>query len=319
MITVKGWQFVNTNQPLELVEKPDPVATPGRVVIDVKAAGLCHSDVGALRDPSWLDIIEYTPIIMGHEVAGVITEVGEGVTDFKVGDRVGVCPVSKVGMGPGYGYDGGYANKVCAPAVDLVRIPDNVTFAQAAAGTDAGMTSYHAVFSRGGAKAGMKVGIIGVGGLGQNGARMAVLKGCEVYGVDTNPEARELAKELGCKEVFENVLDLKEVAPDVIVDFAGFGQTTADAVEAVGPKGTVVIVGMGKLQSNINTASMILKEVNLLGSVGGTTEDIEEVYKLYASGELNPLLTEITFDEIPEGLARLERNEVKGRLVAIMD
>lgn len=315
---MKGWQFITTNQPLELVEKPDPVATEGRVVIDVKAAGLCHSDVGALHDPGWLEIIEYTPIIMGHEVAGVISEVGPGVTDYKVGDRVAVCPVSKVGMGPGYGYDGGYADKVCAPAVDLVRIPDGVTFAQAAAGTDAGMTSYHAVFAQGGAKPGMKVGVIGVGGLGQNGARMAVIKGCEVYAVDTNPAARELAMSLGCKAAFENISDLKEIAPEVIIDFAGFDTTTAEAVEVVAPKGTVVIVGMGKLETTVNTRTMILKEVNLVGSNGGTAEDIAEVYKLYASGELQPLLHEITFDEIPEGLKRLERNEVKGRLIAIM-
>lgn len=167
---MKGWQFNTTNQPLELVEKPDPTVTAGRVVIDVKAAGLCHSDVGALRDKSWLEIIEYTPIIMGHEVAGVITEVGEGVTDYKVGGKVGICPVSKVGM--------------------------------------------------------------------------------------------------------------------------------------------------GILQSNINTATLILKEVNLLGSNGGNVDDIAEVYKMFASGELDPILTEITFDEIPEGLERLKRYEVEGRLVA---
>lgn len=316
---MRGWQFNTTHKPLTLVEKPNPVATPGRVVIDVKAAGLCHSDVGALNDESWLDIIEHTPIIMGHEVAGVITEVGEGVTDYKVGDRVGICPVSKVGMGPGYGYDGGYSNKVCAPAVDLVPIPDEVSFIQAAAGTDAGMTSYHAVFTRGGAKAGTKVGIVGIGGLGQNAARMAVIQGCEVYAVDINPEARELAMTLGCKDVYETISDLKEVAPEVIVDFAGFGTTTAECIEAVAPKGTVVIVGMGILESTINTATMILKEVNLLGSNGGNTEDIREVYKLFATGELNPLLEEISFDEIPEGLKRLERHEVKGRLVARID
>jgi len=99
--------FTATNVPLKLVEKPDPVATEGRVIIDEKAADLCHSDVGALRDEKWMNIIEKKPIIMGHEVADVVSEVGEGVTDFKIGDRVGVCPVSLVGMGTGYGYGGG--------------------------------------------------------------------------------------------------------------------------------------------------------------------------------------------------------------------
>ena len=147
---MKGWEFTTTNEPLTLIEKADPKATPGTVIIDVQASGLCHTDVATLRDPGWLDILAKVPIILGHEIAGIISEVGEGVTDYKVGDRVGVCPVGKDGLGPGNGRDGGYANKVLVPASDLVRIPEGVTFAQAAAGTDAGMSSYHAMFVKGG-------------------------------------------------------------------------------------------------------------------------------------------------------------------------
>ncbi|MFC2949179.1 zinc-binding dehydrogenase [Virgibacillus sediminis] len=316
---MKGWEFTTTNEPLKLVEKPDPEATEGRVLIEVKAAGLCHSDVGALRDEKWLDIIEHTPIIMGHEVAGVIKEVGPGVTDYKVGDRVGVCPVSKVGLGPGYGYDGGYADLVSAPAVDLVPMPEGITFAQAAAGTDAGMTSYHAMFQTGGAKPGMKVGVIGIGGLGQIAARAAVVQGIDVYAVDVSPKARELAKELGVKEVFEDVKELADIAPDLIVDYAGFGTTTAGAIDVIAPGGTVVLVGMGKLESTINTDPLILKAATLKGSVGGDVHDIAEVYKLMASGDIDPTISEITFDEIWEGILKLERHEVTGRLVAIMD
>lgn len=316
---MKGWEFTTTNVPLKVVEKPDPVAKPGWVVIDVKAAGLCHSDVGALRDEKWLALMDHLPIIMGHEVAGVISEVGEGVTDFKVGDRVGVCPVIGPGKGgPGYTWDGGYATKTTSPAEFLVRIPDGVSFAQAAAGTDAGMTSYHAMFVRGGAKAGMKVGVIGIGGLGQIAAQAAIAKGCEVYAVDVSPAARELAAEIGCKGVFERVSDLAAVAPELIVDYAGFGTTTAEAVDAVAWGGRVVLVGMGRLETTINTINLITKRVDLLGSVGGDVNDIAAVYELMAEGSLNPLITEITFDEIGEGLARLERHEVKGRLVAVM-
>ncbi len=316
---MKGWQFNNTNEPLELVEKQDPKATPGTVIINVKASGLCHSDVATLRDPGWLKILAKVPIVLGHEIAGVISEVGEGVTDYKVGDKVGVCPVGKDGLGPGNGRDGGYSNKVLVPACDLVKMPEGVTFAQAAAGTDAGMTSYHAMFNKGGAKPGMKVGVIGVGGLGQMATRAAVVKGCEVYAVDTNPAARELAKEIGVKGVFENVSDLAQVAPELIVDYAGFGTTTADAIDAVAVGGTVVLVGMGKLETTINTTNLILKSVQLKGSVGGTVEDVAAVYELMADRHLDPVISEITFDEIPEGLARLERHEVTGRLVANLE
>lgn len=313
---MKGWQFTYTHEPLKLVEQPDPVAKPGYVVLDVKAAGLCHSDVGALEDEGWLEIITKRPVIMGHEMAGVISALGEGVTGFKVGDRVGVCPVSKTGEAPGYARDGGYATKTTAPAVDLVPIPEGVNFAQAAAGTDAGMTSYHALFVTGRAKPGMKVGIIGVGGLGMMATRAAVIHGCEVYVTDVSPVARELGLEMGAKEAFSSVMDLKDKNCELIIDYAGFGTTTAEAIEAVGFKGRVVIVGMGRLEAKINTLSMILKQVEVAGSNGGDVDDIALFYKHVASGQLKPLITEIGFEDIWDGIGKLKRGEVKGRLVA---
>jgi len=322
---LNGWLFTDTHIPLKLVEKPDPKAVPGQVVIDVKAAGLCHSDVAALEDPGWIGIITAHPMYMGHECAGVITEVGEGVTGFKVGDRVGVCPISaelteKTGHAYAIGYqcDGGYATKCMVPQDCLVPMPDNVSFMQGAAATDAGMTSYHALFTVGGAKPGMKVGLIGIGGLGQFAAGMAIIAGLEVYAVDINPEARASAKEIGCKEVFENISDLAACNCEVIVDYAGFGNTTAEALEAIAPFGKVVVVGMGKLESNINTMTLILKQAQIVGSNGGNTNDIKAVYDFFATGKFNPQLSSITFDEIPEGLERLHRGEVKGRLVAVL-
>lgn len=97
----------------------------------------------------------------------------------------------------------------------------------------------------------------------------------------------------------------------------GFGQTTADALEAVTKFGKVVVVGMGKLETTINTRSLILKQAQVLGSNGGTAQDIGDVYKYFATGKLKPQLHSITFDEIPEGLERLHRGEVRGRLVAV--
>ncbi|MEL1134333.1 zinc-binding dehydrogenase [Desulfitobacterium sp. THU1] len=317
---MRGWVFTETHVPLKMVEKPDPVVVPGEVIIDVKATGLCHSDVAALEDPGWMNLITAAPVYMGHECAGVITEVGEGVTGFKVGDRVGVCPIAKsTGEAIGYQRDGGYATKCLVPAECLVHIPDNVSFEQGAAATDAGMTSYHAMFRIGGAKKGMKVGVIGIGGLGQFAARMAVLRGCKVYAAEINPQARELGKELGIKEVYENAADLAQVGCELIVDYAGFGSTTAQALEAVAKFGRVVVVGMGKLEATISTYTLILKQAQVLGSNGGDTEDIKEVYDFFATGKLNLQLSTITFDEIKDGLDRLKRGEVKGRLVALLD
>lgn len=317
---MKGWQFSGTNIPLELVEKEDPKVKSGHLVIDVKAAGLCHSDVAALQDPGWMPLFPNGPVIMGHEFAGVVIEVGEGVEGFKVGDRVGANPMDRdTKITAGYNYDGGYADKVCVPAKQCVKIPEGVSFVEGAAATDAGITSYRALFNIGQAKEGTKVGIIGVGGLGQFAVQMALIKGCEVYATDVSPEARALAAELGCKKVYDTILDMKEANCEVIVDFAGFGQTTADALEAVAVKGTVVIVGMGILESNINTYLMITKEIKLLGSNGGSVEDLQGVYDIFATGKMNPTLVTIPFEEIPQGLDKLKNHEVKGRLVAVFE
>jgi propanol-preferring alcohol dehydrogenase len=317
---MKGWLFTKTGVPLKLIEKEDPHAGPNQIVIDIKATGLCHSDVAALEDPGWMSIFNKGPVIMGHECAGVVSEVGEGVVDFKLGDRVGVNPIDPETHIPlGYQLDGAYADKVLVSPKQCVKLPDGVSFVEGAAATDAGLTAYHALFSIGGAKPGMKVGLIGIGGLGQFALQMGIIHGCEVYASDVSPAARLLAEELGAKKVYNNVLDIKEAKCNLIVDYAGFGQTTADALIAVKHGGTVVLVGMGVLESTINTRTLITKQLRLLGSIGGTVEDLKGVYDFFATGKMRPQLTTIPFEEIDKGLEKLKKNEVKGRLVAVFE
>lgn len=312
---MKAWQFTNTHEPLVLNEVEEPSASAGGVVVDVKAAGLCHSDVGMLEDEGWLVTLAKRPITLGHEVAGVISDVGEGVTDWKVGDRVGLCPTTSAGA-PGYAFDGGFAPKVAVDQEALVRIPDNVSYLYGAAGTDAGMTSHHAVIVNGQVTKGTKLGIIGFGGLGQIGARVAVLAGADVYVAEINEAVWDNARATGVKDVKKSITDFADVGLDVIVDFAGFGVTTADAIETVRRGGRVVQVGMGKLEATISTRTMILNEVTYIGSQGGTKEDVEGVYDFLATGQLDPTITEITFDDIPDGIDRLAKGQVVGRLVA---
>ncbi|GAB3700937.1 zinc-binding dehydrogenase [Corynebacterium nasicanis] len=312
---MQAWQFTNTHEPLLLTEVPEPTAGEGEVVLEMKAAGLCHSDVGLLEDEGWLSMLAKRPITIGHENAGVVAEVGPGVTDFQVGDRVGVCPTTAAGA-PGYSFDGGFAPRMAVAAEALVPLPDNVDFLQGAAATDAGMTSYAAVITQGGVKEGDVVGIIGLGGLGQIGAKVALLAGAEVYVAEVNEKVWPLATELGAKGVQKSITEFEDVTFDVIVDFAGFDTTTAQAVDIIRRDGTVVVVGMGKLESTISTKSLILNQARLIGSNGGTKEDVAGVYEYMATGQLNPTITTIGFDEIPEGIEKLKRGEVVGRLVA---
>ncbi len=309
-----AWHFTGVDEPLVRVELPDPTAAPGFVVIDVKAAGLCHTDVGVLHDEGWLSTLAYRPIVPGHEVAGVVSEVGEGVTDWQVGDRVGICPTTEFGA-PGFVTDGGFGEKVTLPASALVRIPDGVSFALGAAGTDAGMTSHAAVMTNGQVKAGDKVGIIGFGGLGQIGARVAVLAGADVYVAELNELVWDNVRAAGVKGVAKSIAELGDDF-DVIVDYAGF-DTTGQAIECVRPGGRVVQVGMGRLDASISIKWLILKAVTLVGSVGGTKADVEGIYEHFSTGDIDPAVEEISFEDIPAGLQRLHDGDVVGRLVAI--
>jgi propanol-preferring alcohol dehydrogenase len=314
-MTVKAWQFTNTHEPLALNEIPEPEPGPGEVVLDIKAAGLCHSDVGVLDDPGWLATIPHRPVTLGHEIAGVVTKVGEDVTQWQVGDRVGVCPTGESGVAPGYGRDGGFTFQHRVWAGDLVRMPEDLSFELAAMGTDAGMTSYHAVVTRGGLKEGAKVGIIGLGGLGQVGARIAVVKGAEVHVAEPNQDVWPLAEKIGATTVVADAAEWVGKDFDLVVDFAGF-DTMRAATKALRRGGRAVLVGMGKLEFTLDTMDMILSELDVVGSNGGTLQDVADCYELFASGQINPTFTVIGFDDIPEGIEKLRRGEVRGRLVA---
>lgn len=119
---MKSWRFTGTNEPLQLAELPEPTAGPGQVVVDVKAAGICHTDVGILTDPGWMTMLAQVPVTLGHEDAGVISQVGEGVDDFQVGDRAAICPTTPAGC-PGSSFDGGFGPKIVVGTQALVRIP----------------------------------------------------------------------------------------------------------------------------------------------------------------------------------------------------
>ncbi|MER7684888.1 zinc-binding dehydrogenase [Streptomyces sp. NPDC097610] len=310
---MKAWVFTGAGQPLELEDVPDPQPKPGEVVIDIKATGLCHSDVAALDDPSWAVNFGYTPIVLGHEPVGVVSALGEGVASLAVGDRVGIPSGPPASVG--YQRDGAYAEKTTAPADAVVKVPDALDFVRAASGTDAGNVAYHAVVSRGQVRKGEKVGIIGIGGLGQIGARIAVVLGCEVYVAEPKESVWPMARDLGAVRIERDITDLADADLDVIIDFAGFGTTTAGAIDVVRRGGRVIQVGMGRLRAEINTNNLIVKQVDLKGSMGGGTTELAGVWDLMARGDLDPALSIVPFADIDKGLDRLRRGEVQGRLV----
>jgi alcohol dehydrogenase, propanol-preferring len=308
---MKAWNFVGYGRPLERVELPEPRPGPCEVLIDIKAAGLCHSDIGIASGE--LKPYPHTiPVVLGHEIAGIISQIGEAVTEFAVGDRVGVYQLCD---GHGDIRNGGYAEFTTATTDALVPIPDATTFAQAAIGTDAGMTSHHAVMSVGRTRKGTKLGIIGLGGLGTIGARIGVIAGATVYAAEPQQVAHRRGHEAGVTAVFHDVTEFRGLDLDVIVDFAGFGTTTAGAIDVIRPGGRVVQVGLGVAEATINTLVLSQKQVELVGSFGGDKNDIAAVYELFASGQLSSPISAITLDDVPEGLDLLDSGTAVGRIV----
>ncbi|WP_245721835.1 zinc-binding dehydrogenase [Nocardia crassostreae] len=311
-------QFVGVGAALELRDVPGPEPEAGWVVLDVEAVGLCHTDIHVLHGA-----IPGTPvpITLGHEVAGTIAVLGAGVDGFRVGEWVVLAIDSVRGaladdwsLVPGIRYDGGYAEQVLAHEGALVRIPDGVSFAQAAVATDSVATAYHAVRTIGEAKAGQTAGIIGLGGLGLMGAVVADICGCTVYGVDINTGTFDAARGFGVRECYTDIGELAAVAPDLIVDFAGVGSTTADAGAVVRAGGRIVLVGLGRSETAVRNADLVNRMIQLHGSIGSEPEEVRQVLDLIAAGRMQPVLEEVPFETLPESLGRLERGEVVGRL-----
>lgn len=317
---MKAWQYIGGQAPIQINEVAEPTPGPTQVVIDVKAAGLCHSDLMYMQNGD--AVMPFLPMTQGHENAGVISAIGSDVVGFQIGDIVGVNPG---GVQPPLGMftPGGFADRLAADYRDLARVPEGLDLALAALATDAGMTSYHAMIKEGGAQAGMKVGVIGFGGLGQIGARAAVLAGAEVHVAEMKEDVWPIALAAG---VAECVKDADEwAAPttrdplnatsgfDLVVDYAGF-DTTQKAINAVKRGGKVVQVGLGQPTFTVITPTILGKTI--IGSLAGTVRDIEEVYDLMLRGEITPVYEEIPFDGIGAGLEQLRNNRVTGRLVA---
>lgn len=311
---MRAWQLTRYGSTLEQVDLPDPVPAAGQVVVDVKAAGLCTSDIH-IMDGTMKTSAE-PPVVIGHEIAGIISEVGLDVSGFSVGDRVGIDPTANGVFGPRARVGGGYGSKTAAWTNELVHIPDSVGYAQAAAATDAGSTAHKAVADSGRVGPGTRVGIIGLGALGLTGARIAVLRGAQVYAADVNESVFPAAKAAGVVETFDSAARFEGLDLDVVIDFAG-NDTTRLAIDTVKPGGRVVQVGLGSPNITFPATALVFREVHLVGSLAGSVADTAALYELMAAGTFEMPVEIIRWEDINDGLGRMRRGEVRGkRLVA---
>ncbi|MBI5825454.1 MAG: zinc-binding dehydrogenase [Chloroflexi bacterium] len=285
---MKAIRFIGVKQPLEMQEIPIPEIGGRDILVKVKAAGICHSDA---HYRTGISPVRPVPLTLGHEVAGVVEEIGAQVTNVKVGDRVclhyniscGDCYHCSTGNDQfcekvlmlGHYTDGGYAEYISVPARNAIHLPDEIPFEQGATLMCASATAFHAL-RKSRLKGGERVVIFGAGGLGQSAVQLAKAFGAiEVYAVDINEDKLNLAKRYGAIPVNANLVnavdEIKKLTNgkgvDVAIEMIGLPQTMKQAIQTAGVMARVVIVGLSNKPLEIDTYNELLgNEVELIGS-----------------------------------------------------
>ena len=328
--------------PLEIEERPIPQPGPGEVLIQVMASGLCVSDIhiqdgiiGTVRLP-------YTP---GHEMAGVIASVGEGVTRVKVGDHVtaaidilcGHCRYCRSGrtnlcrelVRIGFERDGSHQEYVVIPQDNAFVVKKHVPFEQIAGLPDAVGCMYNAIKNRAKVQPGDRVLILGTGGLGMNAIQLARLFGAEVYATSRQVEKLRISLDMGADAVINTKnQDLRteifrltggELC-DVVIDNIGIRDSVSRALDLVCPGGKVIVTGYNDPSFTADYQDMMKYEKEILGMRGMTRQDLTEVIRLVENGRITPYVYKtLPFARINEGLQMLRDGAARGWVVLLMD
>ncbi len=315
----------------------EPEVAAGGVVLKVEATGLCRSDWHGWQGHD-SDIV--LPHVPGHEVAGTIAAVGDGVQGWAVGDRVttpficacGECEQCLEGnhqvcpnqLQPGFNYWGSFAEYVALPfaAVNLVRLPEGMSFDTAAGLGCRFATSFRAVHQVGKVQAGEDVVVFGCGGVGLSAVMIAAALGARVVAVDTNPGALELARKYGAAETVqagpdavEEIRALTGGGPRVTMDALGANEIVQQALQVLRPRGRHLQVGLLPDGVRLDVSRVIGQELQWLGSHGMAAHTYPEMLELVASGVLRPadLVTRtITLDDVPAALDELSAGTPAG-------
>lgn len=319
-------------------ERPLPVPGPGQVLIRVRAAGLCHTDLHLAEGAA---ITPPLPIVLGHEIAGEVVEAGPG-TRVRPGDRVlayyydgcGQCPWCQAGMenlcpAPaakhGFDSDGGLAQYFLADARCLVPIAPSVSFAEAAVLGCSGTTALHVVRSVARVAPGEAVVVIGAGGVGLAVVQVAVADGATVIAVDPHEPSRAQALRYGAAQAVDpaaaDPLTAVRAATGgsgchVVVDTVGNARTPGLAVRMTRTRGRVVLVGYTGQPAEMDILEIVVKETEVRGSVGATLDDARQVMAMAAEGRIRGCVeAEYPLGEVNQALRRLAEGSVVGRLV----
>jgi D-arabinose 1-dehydrogenase-like Zn-dependent alcohol dehydrogenase len=334
---MKAAQVPKPGADFEMVERPIPAPDAGQVRIQVRACGICHSDV--LVKEGVFPWIQY-PRVPGHEVAGVIDEVGAGVSAWKTGQRVGVgwhgghdgtcrecrrgdfrnCRNVKV---TGMSYDGGYQEYMVAPVEALVPIPDSLSDVDAAPLLDAGITTYNALRNSG-AMPGDLVAVQGIGGLGHLGVQFANKFGYRVAAIGRGPENAELAKKLGAHVYIDShatnaAEKLQELGgAQVIIATAPNSKAMSALIDGLGPNGKLVVIGASLDAIEVTPSQLIFGSKTIQGWAAGTPAASEDTLNFCVLTGVRPMIETYPLEKAGEAYARMLSGKAEFRVVLTM-
>ena len=324
------------HKPLRIEDVGAHELEPGQVRVKVEASGLCHTDIHAAHG-DW-PVKPSPPFIPGHEGVGIVVELGPGVTEVAIGDRVampwlgyacGNCNYCVSGWETlcheqemmGYTINGGFGEYATAYARYVVKVPDGVDPFDAAPLTCAGVTTYKAV-KVAGTRSSDLVAVFGVGGLGHLAIQYAAIAGGRVVAVDVIDEKLELARELGAEFTINAT---KEDPVEAIQKLGGVDQAIALAVsprafeQAYGSLrrgGKLVFVALpADNEITLPIFETVLNGITIAGSIVGTRKDLREVFELHRCGKTRVIRETRPLDEVNQAIADLEAGRVPARIV----
>jgi alcohol dehydrogenase, propanol-preferring len=325
-------------KPLVIEEVATPEPGPGQVLIKVEACGVCHSDLH-LADGDWdlLKPITKVPLILGHEVAGTVAALGEGVTELRVGDRVGVpwiywtcgeCEFCKEGRETlclkqkitGCMVDGGFAEYMVAPATHAAKLPASLSFADAAPLLCAGLTVYKAMKASGVAK-GQRLAVFGIGGLGHLAVQIARAMDVQVCAIDIADDKLELAKSLGAEWTVNGATEdvrkrLRAIGgAHVALVTSAVPAVYETALRCLRRGGTMAVVGMANEPFKASAVSLISGETRIVASAVGTRDDLRELFEMVEKFPIRCRIETRPLDDAAQVLDELKRGAILGRTV----
>ena len=292
---MRAGQITVSTRSFKVVDVPTPDAGMGQVRIKVAAAGVCLSDVHFLEGVLSPGYLLGDHVTLGHEVAGVIDQVGTGVTTSSVGDRVVVIAGQRNKAQQittmGFDYDGGWAEFVVTKAELVAKIPDTLPFEQAAIIPDAVSTPWAAISSTGNIEAGESVAVFGVGGLGIHAVQLLKIVGCsKVIAIDPRADARANALARGADYAFapEDSALQQHRGLNAAFDFAGVTSVRKQALSLLGEHGRLVIVGIANEPIVIpNDMAFTYMRTQIMGHYGSEEHHVRELIEFAAQGKLD--------------------------------